>query len=276
MTDRPLRERSTLPAHAVLVIAAVILGIPLIWAVKSAFTPTGEVMSTGLFELPSTFTFDNFIGGVGSAPFGLYLANSFIVAVMVTLTTIASALTAGYGFAQFSFPGRRALFVLTLGAMMMPFQAIMIPLFVETKALGWLDSFAGLIIPGAVSAFSVFLMRQFLLGIPSGLLEAAKLDGASEFGVFWRIVLPLARGPVAALGALTFLASWNNFLWPLIVLQSQRLTTVPLGLAQFRGANSTDYGQLLAVSILGAIPVVILFIVMRRHIVSSFASSGLK
>jgi len=233
-------------------------------------------MGTGLFELPSTLTLENYVGGLASAPFLTYFANSFIVAVVVTITTLIASATAGYGFARFDFPGKRLLFVLVLGAMMMPFQAIMIPLFVEVKSFGWLNSLAGLIIPGAVSAFGVFMMRQFLRGIPIGLFEAAKLDGATEFGIFWRIVIPLASGPLSALGALTFLASWNNFLWPLIVVQSQELTTVPLGLAQFRGANATDYGQVLAVSLLGAIPAVIVFLIMRRQIVSSFASSGLK
>ena len=277
MTNKTARVRvPDLGAHAALVVACLLFALPLIWAIKSSFTPTGEVMSTGLFSAPSAFTLENYTGGLASAPCLTYFTNSFIVAIVVTLTTLITSATAGYGFARFQFRGRRLLFVLVLGAMMMPFQAIMIPLFVEVKTFGWLDSLAGLIIPGAVSAFGIFMMRQFLRGIPVGLFEAAKLDGATELGIFWRIVLPLSSGPLAALGALTFLASWNNFLWPLIVVQSQELTTVPLGLAQFRGANATDYGQVLAVSLLGAIPAILVFLIMRRQIVSSFASSGLK
>lgn len=278
MTD----QRSTRPtaqgafAHVALIVAVLIVAFPILWAVKSSFTPTGEVLGTPFFAAPSHFTLDNYSGGLASAPFGLFFFNSAVIALIVTATTVLGGLTAGYGFARFDFPGKRALFVLTLGAMMMPFPAIMIPLFVETKTLGWLDSYAGLIIPGAVSAFGVFLMRQFLSGLPLELLEAARLDGASELGVFARIVVPLSRAPMAALATLTFVASWNNFLWPLIVVQNQALLTVPLGLMQFRGANATDYGQLIAVSVIGTIPVLILFVLMRRHIVASFATSGIK
>lgn len=273
---RTLRILRRSGPHVLLVGAALLVAAPLIWAVKSSFTPTGEVMSTGLFQMPTRFTVDNYVLGWQSSPFVTYFANSFLVAIAVTALTLVGSVTAGYGFARFSFPGRRVLFVLTLAAMMMPFQAIMIPLFVQVRTLGWLDSFAGLIIPGAVSAFGVFLMRQFLAGLPQALFEAARIDGAGELRIFLRIVMPLARGPLAALGALTFLASWNNFLWPLIVVGSTRMTTVPLGLSQFRGSNATDYGQVLAVSMLAAIPVILVFLVLRRHIVASFASSGLK
>ncbi|MCZ4302486.1 carbohydrate ABC transporter permease [Microbacterium oxydans] len=270
---RVLRRSAT---QLSLVVAALLVAAPLLWALKSSFTPTGEVMSTGLFQLPSRFTLDNYVLGWQSAPFVTYFANSFIVAIAVTTLTLLASVTAGYGFARFTFPGKRALFILTLAAMMMPFQAIMIPLFIQVRSFGWLDSFAGLIIPGAVSAFGVFLMRQFLAGLPHALFEAARIDGASELRVFLSVVVPLARGPMAALGALTFLASWNNFLWPLIVVGSTGMTTVPLGLSQFRGSNATDYGQVLAVSMLAAIPVIVVFLVLRRHIVASFASSGLK
>ncbi|MBS0024067.1 MULTISPECIES: carbohydrate ABC transporter permease [Microbacterium] len=272
----PLRIVRRSAPHVLLVVAALLVATPLLWALKSSFTPTGEVMSTGLFQLPSRFTLDNYLLGWQSSPFATYFVNSFVVAIAVTALTLIGSVTAGYGFARFVFPGRRALFVLTLAAMMMPFQAIMIPLFVQVRSLGWLDSYAGLIIPGAVSAFGVFLMRQFLAGLPQALFEAARIDGAGELRIFLTIVVPLARGPLAALGALTFLASWNNFLWPLIVVGSTGMTTVPLGLSQFRGSNATDYGQVLAVSMLAAIPVVLVFLALRRHIVASFASSGLK
>jgi multiple sugar transport system permease protein len=273
---RSLRILRRSGPHVLLIVAALLVATPLIWAVKSSFTPTGEVMSTGLFQMPTRFTVDNYVQGWQSSPFVTYFANSFLVAIAVTTLTLVGSVTAGYGFARFSFPGRRVLFVLTLAAMMMPFQAIMIPLFIQVRTLGWLDSFAGLIIPGAVSAFGVFLMRQFLSGLPQALFEAARIDGAGELRIFLRIVMPLARGPLAALGALTFLASWNNFLWPLIVVGSTGMTTVPLGLSQFRGSNATDYGQVLAVSMLAAIPVILVFLALRRHIVASFASSGLK
>ncbi|MDP1720210.1 MAG: carbohydrate ABC transporter permease [Candidatus Nanopelagicaceae bacterium] len=277
MTSRRNHTRVTgFGVHTLLISISFLILLPLVWTLKSSFTPTGEVMSSGLFHLPSQLTGKNYSEGVASAPFLSYFANSLLVAITVTTTTLVASLTAGYGFAHFNFRGKGILFALVLAGMMMPFQAIMIPLFVEVRKLGWLDNFAGLIIPGAVSAFGIFMMRQYLRSIPVALFEAAKLDGASEFGIFWRIVIPLSTGPLAALGSLTFLASWNNFLWPLIVVQGQNLITVPLGLAQFRGSNSTNYGQMLAVSILSALPVVTLFMIMRRRIVASFATSGIK
>lgn len=267
---------SLVSSHALLVLVSSAALLPLFWALKSSFTPTGEVLSTPIFSAPSQWTMANYSEGWHSAPFTRYFFNSLLIAVVVTSTTVVTATLAGYGFAKFRFRGQNILFSLVIAALMMPFQAIMIPLFVEVRTFGWLDSYAGLIVPGAVSAFSVFMMRQFMRSVPDELAEAARLDGCSEWGTFIRVVIPLARGPMIALAALTFLASWNNFLWPLIVIQSQNMTTVPLGLAQFRGSNSTDYGQVMAVAMLAAVPVVIIFVILRRRIVASFATSGLK
>ncbi|MGH2409569.1 MAG: carbohydrate ABC transporter permease, partial [Chloroflexota bacterium] len=174
------------------------------------------------------------------------------------------------------FPGKRILFVVVLIALMVPFQAIMIPLFVLARQLGWLNSYAGLIVPGAVSGFGIFLMRQFMSKLPDALLEAARLDGCNEMQVFLRVALPLSRSALSALAVLTFLASWNNFLWPLIVAQSPDVFTVPLGIVQFRGSYFTNYTQILAVALVAAAPVVVLYLAMQRQIISTFASSGIK
>ena len=183
---------------------------------------------------------------------------------------------AGFGFAKFHFKGKNFLFAFVIMAMLMPFQAILIPLFIEVKYFGWLDSLKGLIIPGAVSAFGIFMMRQFMFSIPNELIEAALIDGCSPIRVFRQVIVPMAKSPLAALGALAFLSSWNNYLWPLVVVQSESSMTIPLGLQQFRGNNATAYGEIFAVSLIAAIPVAILFISMRRQIVSSFATSGIK
>jgi len=270
------RALPTTGRHVALLAAAAFAALPLVWGVKSALTPTPEVLGTGLFSAPTHWTWDNLTGGWQSGAWPRYVTNSLVVALTVTATTVAASATAGYGFAKFAFRGRSALFVAVLACLMMPFQAIMIPLFVEVRTLGWLGSLQGLIIPGAVSAFGVFMTRQFMAGLPDELLEAARLDGCGEWRLFRRIVLPLARAPLSALGALTFLASWNNFLWPLIVVQDDNTMTVPLGLANFRGAYGTDYGQILALSVVAAVPVVAVYLLMRRRIVASFATSGLK
>jgi multiple sugar transport system permease protein len=274
MTSR--MRRSALLSHIVLVGVVALTALPLLWAVKAALGPAGEVFSTGVFELPSRISADNFVTGLTSAPFALYFLNSAIVAVGVTVTTVVTSVAAGYGFARFQFPGRGVLFGLVIVALMLPFQAIMIPLFLEIRTFGWLSNYLGIMAPGLVSAFGVFLMRQYMQQLPRELFDAARMDGASEWRTFRSVALPLARAPIAALGALTFLGSWNNFLWPLIVIQRETLTTLPLALVLFRSQNKADYAQILAVSLVAAVPVIILFLVMRRGVLSSFATSGIK
>ena len=263
-------------SFAILLGVATLVLIPLFWAGKAVFTPNGEIFTTNLFALPSHFSLDNIRHGLAAAPFLIYFKNSVIVAISITFTVVLTSAMTGFGFAKFDFRGKGVLFAFIIAAMLMPFQAILIPLFVEVKYLGWLDSLKGLIIPGSVSAFGIFMMRQFISGIPNELIEAAVIDGCSPWKVFRKIIVPMAKSPLAALGALAFLASWNNYLWPLVVVQSEESMTIPLGLSAFRGNNATAYGEVFAVSLIAAIPVVLLFIFMRRQIVSSFATSGIK
>jgi ABC-type glycerol-3-phosphate transport system permease component len=250
--------------------------IPILWALKAVFTPTGEIFSTGIFDVPTRFSLENIRNGLATAPFLIYFKTSLVVALIVTLSIVITSAMAGFGFAKFHFKGKNFLFAFVIMAMLMPFQAILIPLFIEVKYFGWLDSLKGLIIPGAVSAFGIFMMRQFMFSIPNELIEAALIDGCSPIRVFRQVIVPMAKSPLAALGALAFLSSWNNYLWPLVVVQSESSMTIPLGLQQFRGNNATAYGEIFAVSLIAAIPVAVLFIGMRRQIVSSFATSGIK
>lgn len=276
-TERPIgRFAKPASVHLLLGLAALLVAVPLYWAVKSSVGTNAELGTSPVQWLPTSLHFENYIDGFAAAPFGVYAVNSLIVAIAVTLTTIVSSALAGYGFAKFDFPGRSLLFGVVIVSLMIPFQAIMIPLFIQVRSYGWIDSLVGLVIPGAVSGFGIFLMRQFMRGIPNELCEAARIDGSNELQVFWHIVLPLARSALAALAALTFLASWNNFLWPLIVVQSTSTMTVPLGLAQFQGTYLTNYVQIIAMSLVAAVPVILLYLVMQRQIIASFASSGIK
>ena len=272
---RPGRLQSVL-VHLALAAAGVVVAIPLYWTAISSLSTNAAIFATPIRWFPDSPHWENFAQALEAAPFGRYFLNSAVVGVAVTCATLATSALAGYGFAKFRFPGRRPLFAVVLIALMVPFQAIMIPLFVLTRQLGWLNSYAGLIVPGAVSGFGIFLMRQFMGKLPDALLEAARLDGCSEIQVFLRIVLPLSRSALAALAVLTFLASWNNFLWPLIVAQSPEVMTVPLGIVQFRGSYATNYIQILAVSLVAAAPVIVLYLLMQRQIIETFASSGVK
>jgi multiple sugar transport system permease protein len=275
------RVRYRLPVKAFLVhlslaLLGLIIAIPLYWTVMSSLT-TNDSLFTGVIAwVPPALHVENYANAFQAAPFGRYFLNSTVVALVVTATTLLTSALAGYGFAKLRFPGRNVLFAIVLAALMVPFPAIMIPLFVLVRQLHLLDSYAGLIIPGAVSGFGIFMMRQFMSRLPDALLEAARLDGCNELQIFWFIVLPSSRSALAALAVLTFLASWNNFVWPLLVVQSPDYTTVPLGLALFRGTYATNYTQILAASLVAAAPVVLLYLAMQRQIIASFISSGIK
>ncbi|MBA3450787.1 MAG: carbohydrate ABC transporter permease, partial [Chloroflexia bacterium] len=202
--------------------------------------------------------------------------NSAIVAVSVTATTVFFGAMAGYGFSKFHFPGRNLMFGSILLTFMIPFPVIMIPLFVLVRNLGWVNTYWGLIVPGALTGFAVFMMRQFISAIPSELFDAARIDGAGEIRIFLTMVLPLARPALATLGILTFLESWNNLLWPLIVIQSDDMETMPLGLTNFSTLYSTNYAQMLAMSVIASLPVLAVFIIGRRQIINSLMLSGMK
>lgn len=275
-SGRRIRLGTTLLVHLALAIMGLIVAVPLYWTLISAFTTNADIFATPVHWIPLSWHPENFSQALQTAPFGRYFLNSTIVAGAVTLTTLVSSALAGYGFAKFQFPGRRLLFVAVLASLMIPFQAIMIPLFVLVRQLHWLDSYAGLIIPGAVSGFGIFLMRQFMSKLPDPLLESARIDGCNELQLFWWIVLPLSRSALAALAVLTFLASWNNYLWPLLVVQSTDVMTVPLGLVQFQGSYFTNYTQILAVALVAVAPIIGLYLLMQRQIIATFASSGIK
>jgi len=262
--------------HLSLALLGLIIAVPLYWTVMSSLTTNDSLFTGAITWIPPALHVENYTNAFQAAPFGRYFLNSAVVAVAVTAITLLTSALAGYGFAKLHFPGRNVLFAVVLAALMVPFPAIMIPLFVLVRQLHLLDSYAGLIIPGAVSGFGIFMMRQFMSRLPDALLEAARLDGCNELQIFWFIVLPSSRSALAALAVLTFLASWNNFVWPLLVVQSPDYTTVPLGLALFRGAYATNYTQILAASLVAAAPVVLLYLAMQRQIIASFISSGIK
>ncbi|HEY4384888.1 MAG TPA: carbohydrate ABC transporter permease [Ktedonobacteraceae bacterium] len=266
---------TALCVHLVLIFIGLIVAIPLYWSVISSLT-TNDLLFKDLSWIPTALHFENFSNALQGAPFGRYFINSLVVAVAVTIITLLTSALAGYGFAKFQFPGQKLLFGVVIAALMIPVPATMIPSFILVKQLGWLNSYAGLIIPCAVSGFGIFMIRQFMLSIPDALFEAAKLDGCNELQVFWFIVAPLARASLVALAVITFLGSWNNFIWPLLIVQNPNMMTLPLGLIQFKSEYTVNYTQLLAASLVIAAPVVILYLLMRRQIISSFASSGVK
>ena len=263
--------------YLVIIAGLFVFCIPLYYMVSTSFKAEAEVFAIPVHWLPEIFKPNNYPEAFAIAPFGRYFYNSLFVAVVVVLTTLFFSALAGYGFAKFSFPGRRIAFLFVLSTMMIPFQVLLIPLYVVVYKFGWTNSYAGLIVPGAISAFGVFLMRQACLTLPDELLDAARIDGAGEAGIFWRIVLPLLKPALATLAILTFLGSWNNFLWPLIVVTKADLFTLPVGMTVFQQPLRAPYWTyIMAVSTIATLPVVIVFVALQRYFIEGVVLSGLK
>lgn len=276
---RPMQTRrraGRVVFYFILLAGALALTLPMVWTVLASLKTRAEIFAVPFRWLPQTPQWSNYAEALAAAPFERYFLNSTLIAVTTTLSTVFFASLAGYGFARYDFRGRNVLFVIVLSTLMVPFQVIMVPLYILVRDLGWLNTYAGLIVPGALSAFGVFLMRQFMQTIPAELTDAARMDGASEFGIFWRVVLPVARPALSALAIFTFLESWNALLWPLIVVTDADLRPLQLGLAEFTSQYTTDYPLLLAASVMTLLPVVILFLVLRGDFVRGIATTGLR
>jgi multiple sugar transport system permease protein len=265
-----------LATQVLLALAAAVALVPVIWTVLSSLKSNDTIFAVPMRWLPDSLHWNNYIDAFEVAPFARYFLNSAIVAASVTATTVFFGAMAGYGFSKFRFPGRDLVFGLILVTFMIPFPVIMIPLFVLVRNFGWVNTYWGLIIPGALTGFAVFMMRQFIQAIPSELIDAARIDGAGELRIFLTMVLPLARPALATLGILTFLESWNNLLWPLIVIQSDEMETIPLGLTKFSTLYSSNYVQMLAMAVIASLPVLVVFVIGRRQIINSLMLSGIK
>lgn len=272
---------------AVLLISLVTV-FPLIWTVSTSFKPTSEILSNSMNLIPKMFTWDYYKDVFSTTPFARYLVNSLILAVGGVLTNLFFGSLAGYAFAKLPFKGKKGLFMTFLGSMMIPAVVTMIPSFLVLKnfplmggnditghgGMGFINTYWAILIPGAAGAFSIFFMKQFFETLPDELSEAARIDGCSEFKIFWKIYMPLAKTALATLGIMTFQAGWNQFMWPLIVLNSQKMMTVQVGLASFQYNESANYGALMAGTIVSTIPVLFVFIFALKYFVEGIAHNG--
>jgi multiple sugar transport system permease protein len=263
-------------AHLVLYTAALVTVLPFIWMVLTSFKDLGEIMRFPPTWWPEDFTVRNYTDAFSAAPFGRFYANSLFVAVAVTAGQVVTCSLAAYAFARMQFKGRDILFYCFLGTMMVPAHVTMIPGFMIMHWLGWIDTYAALIVPGLASAFGTFLLRQFFMTIPRELEEAAFIDGCSRFGVLWRIILPLSRPALATLAIFTFMAVFNEFIWALIVLNTEEMFTVQLGLAIFRDRYATEWGSLMAGSVVATLPILVVFFFAQKYFIQGITLSGLK
>ena len=277
---RPLGRRTNyarLLVYAVLTLGLVLLVGPFLWMLAGSFKTAAELHQFPPTLFPAAPTLDNYRVLFSKLNFPLYFLNSTVVAVFVVSANLMFCSMLGYALAKLHFPGKAKIFLVVLGTLMVPGTVTLVPLFVLMSAAGLVNTYAALILPFAAGPFGVFLMRQFMLGLPDEILEAARIDGANEFRIFWQIVMPLCRAPLATLGILTFLASWNNFIWPLIVTSSQDKYTLPVAVATFAvGQHSTDYGVLMAGSVILVLPVLIVFLALQRYFTQGIAMTGLK
>lgn len=263
--------------YVVVTLGLLVFCIPVYYMVSTSFKAESEVFAMPIHWIPHQFRPSNYPEAFAAAPFARYFYNSVVVAIAVVLATLFFSALAGYGFAKFSFPGQRIAFLFVLSTMMIPFQVLLIPLYVVVYNLGWTNSYAGLIIPGAISAFGVFLMRQFCLTLPDELLDAARIDGSGELGIFLQIVLPLLKPPLASLAIITFMGSWNNFLWPLIVVTKGDLFTLPVGMTVFTQPMRAPYWTyIMAVSTVATFPMVLVFVTLQRYFIQGVVLSGMK
>ena len=263
--------------YALLTVLLIVVITPFIWMILGSFKSQGELLQSPPTWWPQTATLDNYTQLFSRLNFKQYFYNSTVVAAAVTAGNLLFCSMLGYALAMLSFKGKKALFGVVMATLMIPGVVTFVPLFVLVANIGLIDSLPGLILPFLVTPFGVFLMRQFFLGLPRDLLDAGRVDGAGELRIFARIFLPLAGPALATLGILTFLGSWNNFLWPLVVAQSDSHYTLPVALALYStGQNSTQYGLLLAGATVVVLPILLVFLVFQRRFIEGIATTGIK
>ena len=264
--------------HILLIAGAIAMLLPFVWMISTASKPQSEVFSSELHLIPRHFAlWENLQTAFAKANLWRFLLNGVIVTVSIFVLQLLVALPAAYALAKLRFVGRNALFALVLFGILIPPQATAIPVFLLLHKLGVLDSYAALVLPFTISVFGIFLMRQFFRNVPDDLVDAARMDGISEFGIVWRVMLPAAIPAVTAFGIFSVVAHWNDYFWPLIVLNSEHLRTPPLAVAHFRNAEAgTNYGALMAAAMVIIAPLLVAFLLAQRRFVEGIALTGIK
>lgn len=259
----------------IMVAGGVLVSIPFIWMISSSFKPESEVLSIPPTIIPDNPTLDNYINLFTNMNFAVYLRNTLVIVLFSFLGLLFNAM-AGYGFAKYNFRGRDKVFYIVLATMMIPGQVTMIPVYLLLNAMGLTNTMTGIILPGLAVAFSIFLFRQFMTTIPDDLIEAARLDGAGEFYIFFRLVMPIAKPIFAVQGILTFIAGWNSFLWPLIIANDESLYTLSVGLSLLQGQYANNFALQMAGAAFMVVPIIIIFSFFQKYIVEGFTMSGIK
>lgn len=260
---------------AFLAIFTAIALFPIVWMIAASFKTDKELLDGSLWSFGSA-GISNYVKAFSARPFLRYLLNSLLAAGVSVIITVVLGVLAGYGFAKLRNQYTEIIWIVVLASIMIPIESIVIPLFLQVHAFGWHDTYAGIILPTALNAAGIFILRQAIQSIPNELLEAGRIDGASEFRILRLIVVPLLAPSIVVVSVLTFSLSWNSYLWPLIITSTDSLRTLPLGMAAFQMTLNTKYSEIMAVSTFGTIPMAILFVTLQRYFIDSAIGSGIK
>ena len=271
-----MKRLGPLLLNAILLAGAALTVAPLLWMLSASLMPTGAANTAPPPLLPSRVTFEHYVELFSHLNLSRAFANSLLVSVLGTVCTLVTSSMAGYAFAKLEFPGRQGLFRLLLTAMLVPAQVGMLPLFLMLKGLGLVNTFGGVLVPWLASVFGIFLVRQYALSIPDDLLNSARLDGATEGRIWWSIVLPTMAPVMATLAVFVFMSSWNDFLWPLVILSDERHYTLPVALASLVGEHVQDTELMMAGSVVTVLPVLLVFIVLQRWYIRGVMAGSVK
>ncbi len=274
--DRPSRRRQAFVTYPLLILIGLIGLLPYYWMLSGSVKTSANMFAVPPQWIPNPINWRAYGEAWRAQDFTRYILNSTVVSVAITAGNLLLASLAGYSLCKFRYLGRGALFLLILSTMMLPLEVTMVPLFLIVKTLDWPNTYAGLIVPFLVEGFGVFLMRQYLQSIPNELIEAARIDGASELRIYAQIVMPLCKPALAALGVFTFREAWDMYIWPLIIVTKDSLRTLPLGISLFMSSFGTAWDQLMAVAAIGTLPMILLFFFLQRSFIQGIAISGLK
>jgi multiple sugar transport system permease protein len=277
MNENRTRRRINLKSifiYTLLIFGSFVMLFPFIWMVSTSLKTPMEVFSLNI--IPDNPTLNNYSRVLGESLFGKWFLNSLIIAVITTISVAFFDTLVGYILAKFSFRGKNIIFIAILSSLMIPTEMLIIPWYLMSTKLGWVDTYWGIMFPGVISAFGIFLMKQFMESIPQDLLDFARIDGLNEFAIFWRIALPQVWPALSALCIFTFLGNWNAFLWPLIVIESPEVRTLPVGLAFFSGEFEDYWEMIMTGATIAVIPLIIVFIFFQKHIIKGITLTGLK
>ena len=279
-TPGPRRRRVTwelILAYVLLSLGAVVMVLPFVWMLLTSLKPAPELVQFAF--LPKNPTLDNYREVLGTSNFGRWYGNSLLIATISTLSVAFFDSLVGYTLNKFEFPGKNIIFIGILATLMVPTEMLIIPWFNMSVQLGWNQGVAqywGIVFPGVITAVGIFLMRQFFDGVPNELLDAARIDGVNEFGIFWRVAVPLVKPAIAALCIFNFIGNWNAYLWPLIIASNRAYYTLPVGLSFFRGESTTEWEKIMTGASLATIPLLLVFLIFQRQIIKGIALTGLK